>query len=67
MKLLKIVDLVFILINYNSEKELIDFINSLKNISAIYEVIVVNNFSDKKSLQKIKQICNSKEIILLES
>jgi len=67
VKLLKIVDIIFILVNYNTEKELIDFINSLKNISAIYELIAVNNFSNEKSLQKIKQICNSKKIVLLES
>lgn len=67
MKLLKTVDIIFVLVNYNTEKELIDFINSLKNINAIYELVVVNNFSDKKSLKKIKQICNSKKVVLLES
>lgn len=61
-----VVEIVFVLVNYNTEDEIIHFIRTLK-LDFTYKIICVNNYSTRESLKKIRKLSKNFNFDLLEN
>lgn len=50
------VNIVFVVLTYGNTKDIIDLIESLKNINATYRVVVVNSFYNDETLVELNKI-----------
>ena len=67
---MKSYDIIFCVLTYKNHIDLEEFINSLKdnkNLTFSYKIVVVNNYADTESLEKIKTIAISNKCDFIES
>lgn len=58
---MRTVSIVFVLLTYRNEKDLIDFLNSAREKVEDYVAVVVNSYYDDESLEKIKKVAEEYE------
>lgn len=53
-------DFIFVVLCYKNTKDIILFLNSLKNVKGTYKVVIVDGFSSEEVKKYIIQYCRKK-------
>lgn len=59
-------DVVFVLVNYNTEDEIVHFIKTI-SVDFTYRIVCVNNYSDTNSLNRIRLLSVEHDFDLIEN